>query len=261
MPGRFSPFVIKALVETITGGGGNDQTEPIGIYRSGARIENFFQSCGLDMRIGVSSRVPATNEFLRRTADAADGDKLIERVLLNVCDPREYGTDANQAVAVREHLNRALGPDGLCVTVVGGRAHLVVRGAKGLIVNSFVTKVATLDFDTVQAEIARALASADDDPEDAVTAACSLLEAVCRSILQELKMPLPPKKDIDGLIRAVQKPLGISPQRTDLPLRSNKIFGRFLEVSLLRLKELALCERMPGMRMGVKRDFVELTHV
>jgi hypothetical protein len=69
----------------------------------------------------------------------------------------------------------------------------------------------------VQLEIARALHSAQNDPEDAVTAACSLIEAVCRSILIELGLPLPAKKDIDGLIRAVQEPLGLSPGRMDLP--------------------------------------------
>jgi hypothetical protein len=74
-----------------------------------------------------------------------------------------------------------------------------------------------LDFDTVQLDISRALASAQDDPEDAVTAACSLIESVCRSILIELKLPLPAKKDIEGLIRAVQEPLNLSPGRMDLP--------------------------------------------
>jgi hypothetical protein len=75
-----------------------------------------------------------------------------------------------------------------------------------------------LDFDTVQIEIARALPSLEDDPEDAVTAACSLVEAVCRSILVELGLPLPPRKDMDGLFRAVQEPLGLSPGRSDLPV-------------------------------------------
>ena len=65
MAGRFSPYVIKALVDTITGGGGNDSAPPIGVYRSGPKIEQFFLDCGLDMRIGSSSRVPATLDFLR----------------------------------------------------------------------------------------------------------------------------------------------------------------------------------------------------
>ncbi len=80
-----------------------------------------------------------------------------------------------------------------------------------------IEKTTLFDFDTVQREIARAQQNSKADPEDAVTAACSLIESVCRSILIELGHPLPPKKDIDGLISAVQAPLGLSPGRTGLP--------------------------------------------
>jgi hypothetical protein len=73
-----------------------------------------------------------------------------------------------------------------------------------------------LDFDTVSRDLERALASAREDPEDAVTAACSTVESVCRSILIELEQPLPDKKDIKGLFNAVKRPLGLSPDRTDL---------------------------------------------
>jgi Abortive infection C-terminus len=217
MSSRFSPFVIKALVDTITGGAGNDTMPPIGIYRSGPKIEQFFLECNLAMRIGGGSRVPTTTEFLHTTVAHGDGDEDIKRIILHVCDPRAFLADTDKASAVREHLNRALEADGFAVTVVGGKAHLVERNATGMIVEPFISKVATLDFDTVQIEIARALPSLSTDPEDAVTAACSLIEAVCRSILIELRLPLPPKKDIDGLLRAVQEPLGLSPGRTDLP--------------------------------------------
>ncbi|AJA09879.1 hypothetical protein SKP52_14985 [Sphingopyxis fribergensis] len=218
MSGKFSPFVIKALVDAITGGAGNDGTAPIGIYRSGPKIEQFFLDCGLDMRVGASSRVPATTDFLRQMAVYHDGngDLHITRVIERVCDPRDYLAYPAKAAAVRDHLNGALGADGFAVTVVGGKAVLVERSGAGTIVEPFIQKVATLDFDTVQIEIARALPNLENDPEDAVTAACSLVEAVCRSILVELKLPLPPKKDIDSLLRAVQEPLGLSPGRSDL---------------------------------------------
>jgi hypothetical protein len=214
---RSSSYLIGALVDAITGGAGNDTTPPIGVYRSGTKIERFFLDCGLDMGIGSSSRVPATTEFLRNVARRPDGDEILKRVLLKLCDPREYISEPEKAAAVREHLNRILEPDGLAVTVVGGKAHLIERIASGVIVEPFISKVATLDFDTVQIEIARALTNLKDDPEDAVTAACSLIEAVCRSILVELGLALPAKKDIEGLLKAVQEPLGLSPGRTDLP--------------------------------------------
>lgn len=92
MTGKFSPFVIKALVDTITGGAGNDNASPIGIYRSGPKIEQFFLNCGLDMRIGASSRVPATTDFLRRAANHPDGNAevYLTRIIEQVCDPRTY---------------------------------------------------------------------------------------------------------------------------------------------------------------------------
>lgn len=214
---RFSMFVIKALVDAITGGAGNDQQPPIGVYRSGPKIEQFFLDCGLDMRVGTNSRVPATTDFLRNVARQWDGDESLERIIVRVTDPRDYLAQPEKGQAVLESLNAALHPDGLAVVIVGGKPQLVEKGAAGVSLKAFAEKVALLDFDTVQRDIERALGSVKDDPEDAVTSACSLIEAVCRSILIELSIPLPAKKDVDGLIRAVQEPLGLSPGRTDLP--------------------------------------------
>lgn len=77
-------------------------------------------------------------------------------------------------------------------------------------------KAEHVNFDTVSRDLDRALESAKRDPEDSVTAACSTVESVCRSILVELNEPFPDKKDIKGLFSAVRKPLGLSPDRSDL---------------------------------------------
>lgn len=77
-------------------------------------------------------------------------------------------------------------------------------------------KAEYVSFDTVARDLDRALQSAKDDPEDAVTAACSTVESVCRSILVELNEPLPDKKDVKALFNAVRKPLALSPDRPDL---------------------------------------------
>lgn len=213
----YSPFVIKGLVDTITGGGGNDPAPPIGLYRSGPKIEQFFLDCGIDMHIGSSSRVKATTDALRLAAIQWNGDELLTRALERVADPRDYMADESKGHAVVDHLNRILDADGFAIAIINGKAHVVSRGTAGAAVATFTAKVRVLDFDTVELDIARALANSAADAEDAVTAACSLLESVCRSILIELGLPLPTKKDIDGLVRAVQEPLNLSPGRTDLP--------------------------------------------
>lgn len=213
---RFSPFLIGALADLITGGGGNDTTPPIGLYRTGPKIEQFFRDCGVMMSLGSSSRVPAATEALRDVFSRQDY-ATPERVILRVSDPRDYLAEPEKAQAVIARLNAALEPDGFAVTIVNGRSQLIAKQASGVVISAFAEKTRLLDFDTVQRDIARALASAADDPEDAATAASSLIEAVCRSILVELRLPLPAKKDIDGLMRAVQEPLGLSPGRMDLP--------------------------------------------
>jgi hypothetical protein len=98
MTGRFSPFILKALIDTITGGGGNDTAPPIGIYRSATKIEQFFLDCGIDMRIAGSSRVPATTDALRQAAAAWDADEQLKRMILKVCDPREYFSEPDCAI-------------------------------------------------------------------------------------------------------------------------------------------------------------------
>uniref|UniRef100_UPI003F649A73 abortive infection family protein n=1 Tax=Rhizobium lupini TaxID=136996 RepID=UPI003F649A73 len=74
-----------------------------------------------------------------------------------------------------------------------------------------------IDFDTVRRDLDRALKSAEDDLEDAVTSACSVVESVCRSVLIELGLPLPQKKDIQGLYQAVREPLGLTPDKSGVP--------------------------------------------
>jgi hypothetical protein len=69
----------------------------------------------------------------------------------------------------------------------------------------------------VQADFERAIEQAENDPEDAVTSACSLVESVCRCILEAIPCDLPAKLDVQHLAEAVGRALGVSPSRTDLP--------------------------------------------
>jgi hypothetical protein len=216
-PRTFSHVTIKAMAEVISGGSANDPTPPIGIYRSGPKLEELMRDCHLDFRVGNGSRVASLLQFLRDVAAQPDGGQQMARIILRVAEPYDYRQCPDKVQAVVEHLNQWLVADGYEVVLINGKPRLRTRGSSGTVIDSFAAKATAVDFDTVSRELERALESADNDPEDAVTAACSTLEAVCRSILRELGLELPAKKDIDGLVRAVQEPLGLSPGRTDLP--------------------------------------------
>lgn len=214
---KFSPSTINALAEAISGGSANDAAPPVGIYRSGPKIERFVMHANLVLHIGSASRLPALIDLLTQQMTAPDGDDRLVRLIELVADPREYVREPERGEAVVDYLNRFLMHDGLELVTMNGLPKVRKKGAVSLVVDAFATKTVALNFDAVRREVDRALESAERDPPVAVTAACVIIESVCRSILAELHLEAPSKRDVEGLLRAVQEPLGLSPARADLP--------------------------------------------
>lgn len=187
---------------------------PIGIYRSGPRIEKFMRGCNVDFQL-TGSRVPCLVECLI-ALNRADGYEPLVRVIEAAADPRDFVADPERLSTVIEYLNGALAFDGFAMQRQGLAIRLVAVGQASPVLEKLGGVVDTISFDTVRRDIDRALVSVNQDPEDAVTAACSAVESVCRSIIIELGEPLPAKKDVQGLYNAVKKPLALDAGRTDI---------------------------------------------
>lgn len=71
--------------------------------------------------------------------------------------------------------------------------------------------------DTVDRDLKRALENIEKDPEAAITAASSLIESLCRSIILARKDQLPKAMDIQTLYREVRDILDLNPKK-DLPI-------------------------------------------
>jgi hypothetical protein len=209
---HLAPQSIEALATVISGGGGNDQTPPIGIYRSASRLESFMRGCNVAMSFGGGSRVPTLVEAPERANRGGD-QTILKNIIERAADPRDFISDPDRLQSVIEYLNARLAYDGIELQWVGQQVRLGSPGKSSSVVGALATAVVTIDFDTVKRDLERALASAESDPEDAVTSACSVVESVCRSVLIELGSPLPPKKDIQGLYQAVREPLGLTPDK------------------------------------------------
>lgn len=67
------------------------------------------------------------------------------------------------------------------------------------------------DLAALQVEFDRALKNVEVDPAAAVTAACAIVEAVCKVYLEDEKLPLPSEQTIKPLWKAVQATLGFDP--------------------------------------------------
>ncbi|WOI57491.1 hypothetical protein [Palleronia sp. LCG004] len=127
----FSAFTIEALVQVISGGPGLGNTEPpIGIYRSGPKIDSFLMGIGIDPAHGEGSRLPALRECLRWATRQENGDELIGRAIEAVADPRNHAREPEKTESVLDHLNLHLAPDGFEVALREGRALLRKRGPR-----------------------------------------------------------------------------------------------------------------------------------
>lgn len=216
MPFPLSPQTIDTLADIISGGSGmGGGPPPIGIYRSGPQLERFMRGCNVDFRVN-GSRVPSLTDSLLDINRGFEPEKVLPRIIEAAADPRDFAQDAERHAAVLDHLNTALRFDGFELQQQGNKVRLVVAGHATPVITALSGMAQTISFDTVRVDLDRALASIDADPEDAITAACSTIESVCRSILIELGQPLPAKKDVQGLFNAVKQPLALNPDRTDL---------------------------------------------
>jgi len=213
----FSTATISALTDVITGGPGGmgRRVEVPGKYRRGPEIEQFFGNLNIDIVIG--SRVPSVREKLIEINTADDGEEPIKAVINAVVDPREYFGDPEALDEVVEHLNKRLVLDGFEIREVGPRPRLVALGTNAPVAAALHDAADELDFDSVKADFDRALEAADTDPADAITAACSTVESVCKSLLDEMGADYPAKQDIQGLTRELARHLDLLPGQAAKP--------------------------------------------
>lgn len=211
----FSVQTIHALAEAVSGGSANDNRAPIGHYRSGPKLERFFGALNIELRVGSASRVPAVIDVLsnvNRTEPEA-----IVRVIEAVSDPRDFLDESDKHAGVVEYLNKRLKFDGYELRANGNLWKLFSLGTGSVAAASFGSAITELDYASVEADLQRALDQADNDPEDAITSACSIVESVCKCILDDMEKEYPSKQDIRGLVTEVSKHLNLSPGRDDLP--------------------------------------------
>lgn len=214
---RFSTQTITALAEVVTGGSAVDSSPRIGHYRKGPELERFFSKLNVDLRIGNASRVPKVREVLEAVNRQPEGEKSIIRIIEACADPRDYVDDEPKLTAVVDYMNKRLHFDGYELRRIGQVFKVVPLATNAVAVAALKEKAKALDLDSVHKDFERALTEADSDPADAITAACSTVESVCKCILDEMGQPYPTSKDIKGLVGEVAKHLNLSPGRDDLP--------------------------------------------
>lgn len=226
---KFSPQYIDALAECITGGSGSRTAPPIGIYRKGSDIADFFQSLGYDINYGdvaygFWSRVSFTKNFLTNINATKNGFRHIVRITQRCLDPRDYVNHEDKLENVFEYLNEYLKYDGFELIKRGTTYNIVKVGGVAPATELFENKAVYLSMHSVRADFARATSCIDSDPEGALTSACSTLESVAKFILDDLGQSYPKDQSIQPLVKATLKELKLAPEK-DAVAEIKRILG------------------------------------
>ena len=184
-------------------------------YFRHATIEEVFADAGAPGDAPEGSCVRKSAAWLKRTATDADVDGLavLGRVLEDFMDTdivRNLRT-AEELHAEQSRVRELLGREGL-EYLRGGR--VVAHGAT-LPIRQLDDLLRDRDLGGVNREFERALDTVNADPAAAVTAACSIVEALCKVYIQDESLEMPRDQSILPLWRTVQADLGLDPK--DVP--------------------------------------------
>lgn len=228
-----SPATIPVLCKIIAGNELDRDGNSLGLqYQYHNQIEDLFDGANLGIVPRESKPIiRRIRETLHRANDTPSEHDGLRKLIENVVDPREYQYDPGRNDRTVQWLNDTLRLDGFELRIVNGRWRLFTVGSNQAVMEQLDEKLRFLDFESVKVDFERALSQAESDPEDAVTSACSLVESVCKCILEELGVPLPNKQDIQHLSEALAKALNLSPARKDIEPDMKQILGGLINVA------------------------------
>lgn len=214
-----SPATLAAVCKMVMGCPPRVGDPPFGIdMRTHYALEEFFSRADVELPSeaigGMRKRAKAALEGLNKTPGS---HSALVRLIEELADTRNYFKEDERHQRTIEYLNEYLKRDGLQLISRDGASRLQSVGVNKPLTHGLSRVIDGLGFAGVSADFERALQAAEHDPEDAITAACSTVESVCKCILDEMERPYPPKQDIKGLVSEVGKHLRLSPARDDLP--------------------------------------------
>jgi hypothetical protein len=190
------------------------------------QLDALFMSAGFPGDPPERSKPAKVMEWLRRANAECQDDALdrFARLIAEFMDtepvaPHRYpwsGEAAEDASDPRESVLDCLKREGLTYR----RGGYIVGGTLSGPSRSLAERLAKDGVVAVETEYQRAYEQVETDPPAAVTAACAILEAVCKTYLETEGHPLPSKQVLGALWSETSAQLGLSPKDVaDLDLK------------------------------------------
>jgi hypothetical protein len=186
-----------------------------------AQLDSLFMSVGAPGEPPPGSKLVKVTAWLRQInagpgmdALAVLGKLLEEFMEAQPPPPNRFVWDDGEAArawqARRVRVREALAARGLSYQT-GGK---ILGGGLFTPSKTLADIIRARDLPAINAEFERAYANIVSDPPAALTAACAILEAVCREYIAAENLKLPADQSLHPLWKTVQNHLGLSPAGT-----------------------------------------------
>jgi len=173
---------------------------------SHSKVDALFTRCRAPGETPTGNMVDKMSAWLR----AANEDSSPDAFAVLGCvleDFMERPTQMSDWLTQRERVKRSLATYGLSYEQ-GGR---IVGGSTGVPSRSVEAMIRERDLPGLEIEFTRALQSVETDPPAAITAACSILESLCRIYIEAHGLQTPRDQTLGPLWSIVRQHLGLSP--------------------------------------------------
>jgi Abortive infection C-terminus len=176
-------------------------------YYSHSKLNNLFMESGAPGDLPVGNCEAKCNTWLKRCNDSTDLDPLsiLGRVIQAFMD--QEPSDLHPAVSVGQtRIKESLARSQLTYQVNG----YVLLAGSSLAAKTLSDYLRAGDFASIEAEFDRALKQLESDPHASITAACSIIEALCKTYIETFQLEMPSSQTVTPLWRTMQVHLGLN---------------------------------------------------
>jgi hypothetical protein len=175
-------------------------------YYSHTRLNTLFYEAGAPGEVPVGNCVDKCTYWLKQCNDdpSVDAFQVLGKVLENymevvAVDPPDHPQ--------RLRIEKILTKYGLKYFQGG----IILGDSVAVPAKSLQDILKQRDLPAVQIEFERALADVQKDPEASLTAACAMVESICKIYIEDRDLPRPTKESIKDLWKVVASDLGFNP--------------------------------------------------
>jgi hypothetical protein len=176
-------------------------------YYSHSKLNALFMECGAPGDVPEGNCEAKCASWLKHCNEVpgVDSFAVLGRVIQHFMDqePSEYRPEIE---AGQKRIREALSRNQLSYQVNG---HVTLAGASPA-TKTLADFLRAGDFASIEAEFARAVSQLDRDPHAAITAASSIIEALCKTYIETFSLEMPSKQTVVPLWRSVQTHLGLN---------------------------------------------------